>query len=441
MIERYSDETAYQAAGFPTDESRIALIESTNDIKVDGVNVQVDVPELGDAVYHDGTEVKFYKGGDQLNLATLPTGIKNNKVGEVLDIIGDYALIANKDQPSYKYADVLQYALNAPTLDGEEHIQSIGLRLSGGTSGGYDAYTTIRFTYTATTLEEVVTALNAAIEVKQAEVGFTNTVWAYLTDDDYNMVTENATKILVQIDVWSDYRQYQVQGGTFVTWRDMPVTSTNGWRVNGKTAGAKILSVSRGAVYYGNSANGRTPTEIVQLNEDAAIIHRDAFNGEFGALLREAYGTYENYIESEYSIMHPQKLGVFGLPDGKYLTQKYGNMKAPTKNGGEKYMFPVLHYPLTIDYGIEGISAGDFFCPGVAEGVIIMNDDNRTVYNKTATKMGIPQINNSTYRWFAERFNVSYAWYFYGFDGNLYNGGVYNTYQVGAVTLLHLNKP
>lgn len=436
MINKYSDEAAYKAAGFPTDESRIALIESTNDIKVDGVNVQVDVPELGDAVYHDGSEVIFFKGGDQFNAANLPETIMGNKVGEVLDIIGDYALISNKDQPSYKYADVLQYVLNAPTLDGEEHTQSIGLQLSGGTSGGYGTYTTISFTYTATTLEEVVIALNAAIEAKQAEVEFTNIVWAYLTDDDYNMVTENAIKILVQIDVWSDYRQYQVQGGTFVTWRDMPVTSTNGWRVNGKTSGERILSTSKGAAYYGT--NGRTPTEMVQLNENAGVINKNAFNGEFGALLREAYGTYENYIESEYSIMHPQKLGVFGLPDGKYLTQKYGNIKAPTKNGGEKYIFPALHYPLTIDYGIEGISAGDFYCPGVDESITMMKDGNRTIYNKTATKMGISQINNSSGRWFSQRYNILNAWFFNGYNGTLGSSYVYSSPLVQGVALLKI---
>lgn len=438
MIERYSDEAAYQVAGLPTNESRIALIESTNDIKIDGVNVQVDTPELGDAVYHDGSKVIFFKGGDQFNAANLPETIKSNKVGEVLDIIGDYALIANKDQPSYKYADVLQYVLNAPTLDGEEHTQSIGLRLSGGTSAGYNAETTISFTYTATTLEEVVTALNAAIEAKQVEVGFTNTVWAYLTDNDYNMVTDNATKILVQIDVWTDYRQYQVKGGTFITWRDMPVISTNVWRVNGKTTGTGILSVSRGAVYYSNSAKGRTPTEMVQLNEDATIIHRDAFDGEFGALLRKAYGTYESYIESEYSIMHPQKLGVFGLPDGKHLTQKYGNMTAPTKSGGTKYMFPALHYPLTIDYGIEGISAGDFYCPGVDEAVTMMKDGNMAVYNKTATKMDISQIHNSSIRWFSQRYSILSAWFFYGTTGTLSNSYVYGSFLVQGVALLKI---
>lgn len=438
MIERYSDEAAYQTAGFPTDESRIALIESTNGIKVDGVNVQVDIPELGDAVYHDGSKVIFFKGGDQFNAANLPETIKSNKVGEVLDIIGDYALIANKEQLSYKYADVLQYVLNAPTLDGEEHTQSIGLPLTGGTSSGYGTYTKISFTYTATTLEEVVTALNTAIEAKQAEIGFTNTVWAYLIDDDYNMVTENATKILVQIDVWSDYRQYQVQGCAFVTWRDMPVNSTSGWRVNGKTAGAKILSALRGAVCYGNSANGRTPTGMVQLNEDAAIIHRDAFNGEFGALLREAYGTYENYIESEYSIMHPQKLGVFGLPDAKYLTQKYGNIKAPTKDGGEKYIFPALHYPLTIDYGIEGISAGDFYCPGVDESVTMIKDGNRAIYNKTATKMDISQINNSSHRWLSQRYDIFNAWLFNGNNGLLSHLSVNLSGLVQGVALLRI---
>lgn len=438
MIAKYSDSAAYAAAGLPTAESRVAKIESTNEIKVDGINVEVQVPELGDAVYHDGSQVRFYKGGKQLNPAALPDNIVNNKVGEVLAVQGDYALIANKDAASYKACDVLQYKLTAPTLDGAEHTQSIGLRLSGGTSAGYAEDTVISFTYTATTLAEVVTALNAAIEAKQTEVGFTNTVWAYLIDDDYNKVTDDATGIMVQIDTWNDYRQNNVSGGTLVTWRDMPSSSTNGWRVNGNTEGSKLLSASRAAIYYAPSDKGRTATQMVQLNENAQIVNKATFDGQYGALLRGAYGTYENYIKQEYSLMFPQKLGVFGLPDGKYLTQKYGNITAPTKDGGTKYMFPAFHYALTIGYGIDGISAGDFYCPGVTEGVIMMNDDNREIYNETAAKMGISQINNSTHRWFSQRSSVYSFWYFIGTNGSLGNGGVSSSYSVQGVVLLKI---
>ena len=145
MIKKYSDEATYTAAGVPTDESRVALVESTNDVKFDGLNVQVDIPEPGDAVYHNDSEAVFYKGGDQFNASKLPTAIQNNKIGVVTDIVGDYAVIINKDAANDKYADVCQYQLNAPTLDGAEHTQTIGLRLSVN----YSANTNITFIHTS----------------------------------------------------------------------------------------------------------------------------------------------------------------------------------------------------------------------------------------------------------------------------------------------------
>lgn len=435
MIKKYSDEAAYTAAGVPTDESRIAQIESTNDIKVDGVNVQVDVPQPGDAVYYDEEEAVFFKGGDQLNPAKLPNNIRDNKIGVVTDIVGDYAVVLNKDTTSLKYCDVLQYQLNAPTLDGTEHTQSIGLWLS---NTSYASATTISFTYSATTLSAVVAALNTAIDAKKEEVSFNQVVWAYMADADNNKVTDDAdaTKIIVQIDTWNDYRQYQVQGGTFITWGDMPVNNNSGYRVNSKTGGSKIMSVSRAAIYF--STNGRTPTAMVQPNENEQIITLAAFNGEYGRVLRNTYSSYEKYIAAEYSIMHPQKLGVFNLPDGKTLTQKYGNMTAPTRDGNTKYKFPAMHYTLTVGYNVKNLKVGDWYLPGVDEGTVFMEDTRRNILNKTAAKMNISQISNSSLRWFSQRSSVSYAWIFGGSNGTLSTNFVCNSGLVQGVALLKI---
>jgi hypothetical protein len=52
--------------------------------------------------------------------------------------------------------------------------------------------------------------------------------------------------------------------------------------------------------------------------------------------------------------------------------------------------------------------------------------------------MGTTAINNSTYRWFAERYNVYYARIFSGGSGYLDSYYVYSRLRAQAVTLLDI---
>ena len=51
---------------------------------------------------------------------------------------------------------------------------------------------------------------------------------------------------------------------------------------------------------------------------------------------------------------------------------------------------------------------------------------------------GTTVLDNSTTRWFAQRYYVNYAWIFYGYYGILINGNVGNGFRAQAVTLLEL---
>ena len=64
MIQTFSNQDAYAAAGKPTDESRVALIEDINAVKIDGVNVLTDMPEDGDVVFQDADENIFFEDRD-----------------------------------------------------------------------------------------------------------------------------------------------------------------------------------------------------------------------------------------------------------------------------------------------------------------------------------------------------------------------------------------
>lgn len=430
QIEQYNDAASYNSAGKPTTESRVANIKEGNVSKFDGVNVPTtDTPMFGDAVYLDENGNKVAIRKEVYNRSQVPAGwtykgvfLSYHKDGRWRTFLGNYSSL-----PSLKYCDVVQYQLNAPTLDGAEHTASIGLWLS---NTSYASATTISFTYTATTLSQVVAALNAAINAKKAEVSFNQDVWAYLADADNNKVSTDAdaTKIIVQIDTWNDYRQYQVRGGTLIIWRDMPA-SDNYRKVNGKSTNYRGLMNFQGAASYW-SANGRTLSANVAVHSEAGNTDpmklSEFQSSQYAAEIRAYYKTYEAYLRGEFSIQPLMKVGAFALPDGEALTAKYGPMMAPTKIGGTKAIYPSLNWAYN-----QGGHLWD-----VTEGVLMMEDSNLAVINATQTKAGKVTLANSSTRWFAERFNVNGAWLFYGTNRSLNSTYVPITFQVGAIALL-----
>jgi hypothetical protein len=430
QIEQYNDAASYNTAGKPTTESRVANIKEGNISKFDGVNVPTtDTPVFGDAVYLDGNGNKIAIRKEVYNRSLVPASwtykgvfLDYHKDGRWRTFLGNYSSL-----PSLKYCDVVQYQLNAPTLDGAEHTQTIGLWLS---NNDYASATTISFTYTATALSQVVAALNAAIDAKKTEVSFNQDVWAYLADADNNKVSTDAdaTKIIVQIDTWNDYRQYQVQGGTLIIWRDMPA-SDNYRKVNGKSTNYRGLMNFEGAASHW-STNGRTPDANVAVHSEAGNtdpMTLAAFqSSQYAVEIRTYYETYDAYLRGEFGIQALMKVGAFALPDGEALTAKYGPMMAPTKSGGTKAMYPALNWAYQQDGHLWDVD----------EGVLMMEDSNLAVINATQTKAGKVTLANSSYRWFAERYNVYYAWFFYGTIRTLDSVNVVNAYQVGAIALL-----
>lgn len=429
QFEQYNDLASYNAAGKPATESRVANIKEGNISKFDGVNVPTtDTPVFGDAVYFDEGGNKVAIRQDVFNRSLVPASwtykgafLGYHKDGRWRVFLGNYSSL-----PSLKYADVLQFQLNAPTLDGAEHTASIGLWLS---NTSYASATTIGFTYTATTLSEVVAALNAAIDAKKAEVSFNQDVWSYLADANNNKVEADtdATKIIVQIDTWNDYRQYQVQGGTFITWRDMPA-SDNYRKVNGKSTNYRGLMNFQGAASYW-STNGRTPDANVAVHSEAGNTNPmtlAAFQSSpYAADIRAYYKTYDAYLRGEFGIQAQMKVGAFALPDGEALTEKYGPLMAPTKSGGTKAILPALNWAYQ-----QGGHLWD-----VSEGVLMMEDASLAIINATQTKAGKVTLSNASTRWWAERCSVIGAWIFYGVTRTLYHNIVSYAFQVGAVSL------
>lgn len=433
-IKTFTTEALYEAAGLPTDESRVALVEDIDDVKIDGVNVRTTNPTVGDACFHDGTSVFYLKGGDQLVKSLLPSNW--TFIGAVFGRQGDKVGVLNKEQSSQNYLDVCQYTISA--------IASTSITLNLRMSPNYGVNTPVSITLSstdinATTAEEISTAVAA----KATEVGDTKDWWAYLADDDGNKVDEGGTKIIVQCDTCVDYRVFIVSATgctiSHTTWGDMPACNYY-LKDNGKTTNyLGLMNLSRGLAYWSNS--GRTPTaaETIPVSGNTDPVKKEQFeNSDYCTALREAYATYEDYLRGECLVKFPQKAGTFAMPDGKTLTLKYGLASAPTKSGGTKYKYPAMNYAYNTTYGLDGVDFGDWYMPGVCEGMQFMSDEPMAKIQATFSKMGAAALNNSTYRWFAQRFNVYLAWNFNGAYGYLHSYYVCYINSVRAVSLLPL---
>jgi hypothetical protein len=71
---------------------------------------------------------------------------------------------------------------------------------------------------------------------------------------------------------------------------------------------------------------------------------------------------------------------------------------------------------------------------------MLMRDETLAALSPSISKMGTTAINNSTHRWFAQRYNTNGAWFFNGNGGFLsYYCYVNYTYRAQAVALLEID--
>ena len=437
-IKSYPNKQAYDAAVKPTIESQVSMIETTREIIVDGVNVITTSPAVGDLVFlNESNEITFVKGGSWIQKALIPSAWVH--VGYVYLVKGRKIGVIDKEAVDKKYLDVCQYAITA--------IASTTLVINLRMSPDYSVDTAVDVTLTSATIDATSAAeISAAVAAKATAVGDTKAWWAYLADADGNKVDSGGTQIIIQCDECVDYRFYVVSatGCTIahVTWGDMPENAyywrgergfyTNYWGVQ---------NISRTKAWA--TGSGRIPTANEPVGPSAGnsdpVRPSEFESSQYCADLRAAYNTYEEYLEKCYAVVCPQKYGCFALPDGAEMGRLYANRMAPTKDGGTKAKFPALYYCYNRSYGVDGLKAGDLHLPGVLEGTELMKDACLAAMEPSITKMGTTAINNSTYRWWAERYNVYNAWVFNGSSGLLDGTVIYNAFRVQAVALLEID--
>ena len=429
MIKSFPTPAAYAAAGAPVDESRVAQIQSTGEIRIDGVNVLMDRPSDVCAVFEDPNGVVYYVRWDTIQKDRLSADWTH--VGYTYGFDGKRTRVLDKNFPSttMQWLACWQYAITA--------ISAATIKFWLKMKGDYATFVGIEVTLSddsdgymnATTVAEINAALEAAGNA--GNVGYANHgYWAFLDGDH----------ITVQCDFNGDYRQYQCSDGTHAlvgctmalsVWEDMPASSAM-FRKTGQVSTA-TRNVEKAVAYYG--ASGTTPSANLPVNTTTYVKRVDFYTSEYCADLRAFYGTYEAYIAAQaVEPMQSPDYGFFALPDGQEAARRWGSSTF-TKKDGETvaYKFPVIHYGLTVGYGSGKFATGKWFTD---DDAAFLEDSVLAKMQEAQRRMNTTVITNSVFRWLSRRYNAYIGWFFYGNYGTLSNYTVTNAFRVQAVTLI-----
>ena len=224
MIKQYPNDAAYAAAGKPVDESRVAQIEQTNEVKVDGVNVVVPIPGDGDAVFMDANGKEKFVRWNTINRSLLDPSWTH--VGYAFGLKGRNYKVLDKAFPTttYQWLNCWQYAITA--------ISAATIKFWLKMKGDYANFVGIEVTLSddtdgyinETSAAEITAALESAGNT--GNVGYANHgYWAYLDGE----------QIIVQCDFNGSYQQYQCSDSTHAlvgctmalcVWGDMPASNS-----------------------------------------------------------------------------------------------------------------------------------------------------------------------------------------------------------------------
>ena len=204
-------------------------------------------------------------------------------------------------------------------------------------------------------------------------------------------------------------------------------------RKNGGTTNYRgIMNVARGAAYWGTNGSNPSANIPVQYSGNDIINSNSFYNSQYCADLRKKYANYVAYIKDNLMVMLPQHEGCFALPDSKTLQITYGDQV--DGNGNAKY--PAFNYCKNLYFYPTQLAQGQWFLPNVWDGSELMRDDIRVKVAATMTACGGSAPNNSTSRWFAQRYSRYNAWTYYGNCGVLDYSNVTGALAVQAVALL-----
>ena len=404
MIKTYPDRAAHDAAVKSEMESTVALIENINETVIDGVNAVVDQPGVGDIVCRDENRKIKFIALDTFHAGVFPTAWET--IGVVALRRGNELMVVAKENASQKWMDVYPYVVTGYELDGTEHTAQLRLHGKPTTSTYYE------FKYTASTMDEFVTALQQFLTANG------ETDWSAYKDTD--------GRVILQYDNYttSEYYAASLTQATGLTLTgkvtlDVPEAAPSFLRECG-TRGYGVWNAARAKVYFrkDNTSSAYNPTSPISSMPSYPICwpafagiseHRD---GDMCLWLRQQYcadpehpteAEWEAYID-DIRFKVPAMTGGAGIRwrDGKAFTDAIKDITYLAADGTRKPLYPAAHY-------CSQFFGGEGFLPSAAQFYELMKDVTYGLSGVTRDKAD--PVNRSLYAIGGSALGVTSSWW------------------------------
>ena len=407
-------------------------------------NVFVKIPERGDACVGRLSDKKlFYIKADTLVTSELDKsvwevqGVVSHREGKKVTIVG------LNNSGNIAFCDRVWYYLSGYTLDGAEHT----IVLAIPTKANWDKNVEKTITYTANTVEEFISALNAAFE---ADADFTDQDWyADLTAD-------GRVRVHYVFATWQNYNFTAKSGITKTNSLPELKQCTRLRRKSGQaTLIGGICSWHRALSYYRND-NGDKSEQGGRTEEQTSLKQQWPVNlptwlgtstknpGDFCKPLRGVYGEGEEgwlrfmrscmlVANTDYGIM---------MYDGREMGKLLSSFTYTSRKVAEpKYMCPANRW--CASFSTSCLPAGSWHLPAPKELVELMRDITQgtgtpDVLNRTMSAAGGKAISNGSSQWACVRYHPNSAWSCNGTHGCLNTTTVCNTWLVASPLSLHI---
>lgn len=440
-INSFVDESTYDSHTKSSVDSEVSLIENTNEIKYDGINVEVKYPKFGDALYVENTGdannlTKHFIDGKSLDTSLLPNSwipvgvVFENKKGTVY--IHHYKGYNNGDN-TIKWASAWLYDIDV-IVDGTER----SITFIQPTSG--NPITVGTFTHSCSTQEQFAQELDTWLRANQGGIAAGGD-WDYNWHCEYMENYEGVMKPIVIIDNMVSYRQY-VNNGIVSRGATAKANMLNmisfisdivGYKRNNGGSGIRTgTNYKRMLAYWTNNTTISNPSSMVSIKDNSNVVSKDQFdNNQYCADLRTEYGTYEKYIES-LMLLYPTLYRGVGKEHNNSKVWNFAlcNKTHKKKDGTLISTFPSFNYASSINVNSYGLTADNWYVPNCEElywllskvtyGLSGITTSNCDQFNKTLNKMGGNLVSCIHPRWSccARSNNRSWTYYYHGYFAN-----------------------
>ena len=336
MIKIFDTKASYDAASKSQAESDISLVKANNTAYVDGTNVCISQPKVGDIQIQKDDSSISYISLDTYKSGAFPSGWTT--LGVVAARSGNKVIvvpkIANDGERSLKWMDVYIYVVTGYVLDGASHTASINLQGSGA----------LDFTYTASDTATFVAALKQFI----ANAGKSSDFSAYLHTDG---------RVMLQWDTYNASPSTSATGLTltpkvaldYSTIYELPMRKCG-------TIGEGVWNFESAVQYFKNdnqSTSYNPATDVTAIPSypvcKPGYLGTSQYQSDHCAWLRAKYGEGE---DGWYAYMHdlefaedsPFAAGKEELRYGDKATETLGDVTYTASDGSTKYLYPAFHY-------------------------------------------------------------------------------------------------